>query len=285
MSVSSTESGSAGWDDSSAERWLTQLEAREASLAPVLHALLEAAALQPGERVLDVGCGAGPSTLAAAERVGPDGRVTGVDIWPGMIEAARQRAGAEPIDWLAADAEDHPFAAASFDVVISRFGVMFFADPRRAFANLATACRSGGRLVAAVWPVRDRSAYFARPLEVLLQTGQRLGMSLELPPADGGPFSLGDPTRTRDLLSAAGWVDVDLTPDHRALFLSGPGGSDEEAVDFVLTLGPARTAVENQPVEVVDVLRAALLEAMAGWREDHGVGLPGNFLVVTARRP
>jgi len=273
-----------GWDEESTRNWLAHRDVRETPLLPVLDALMEAAHLQPGERVLDVGCGAGPTTVVAARAVGAAGHVLGVDVAPAMVEAARARFDDASISWLVADAEQHPFEAGSFDVVLSRFGVMFFADPARAFANLASACRVGGRLVVAVWPLRDRSAFFARPLDVIVGAGKRLGVTLALPPVDGGPFALGDPDRLRQLLTAAGWSDVAIVEDQRPLYLGGPGASDEQAAAFVVNFGFERLILTGQPAEVLAAVRHDLGAALHQWRDDVGVGLPGGFLLVSARR-
>jgi SAM-dependent methyltransferase len=272
-----------GWDDAASERWLAQLDVREAPLAPVLDALFDRADLQRGETVLDVGCGAGPSTLEAARRVSP-GRVTGVDFSSGLIEAARSRAADLPIDWMVADAQTAEFARAAYDVVISRFGVMFFTDPERAFANLAGACRPDGRLVVAVWPIRGRSAFFARPLDVLSLTFQRLGIKARLPPDDRGPFALGDRDRTTRMLRAAGWVDVDISSDERPLYLGGPGATDEQAAHFCLSFGPVNIMLADQPEDVREAVRRDLLAALPDWRDDVGIGLPGGVMLVSARR-
>ena len=127
----------------------------EAGFAPFGRAMFDAARLRPGERVLDVGCGFGTTTIEAAECVAPSGRVLGVDISAAMLEPARQRVAAAAIgniELLEADAQVHPFAAGAFDAMISRFGLMFFEDPDAAFANLARALRPGGRLVFVCWP-------------------------------------------------------------------------------------------------------------------------------------
>lgn len=270
------------WDEAASERWLAQLEVRERPLLPVIDLLMARAALQPGESVLDVGCGAGPSTLEAARRVGP-GRVTGIDLSAGLVEAARRRAGELDIDWVVADVQTARLPASAYDVVISRFGVMFFADPLRAFANLATACRPGGRLVVAVWPLRGETAFFARPLAVVSGTLSRLGLDVPPLPDDRGPFSLGNVGLTRELLTAAGWDQIEITQDQRLLYPAGPEGSDDEVVDFCLTVGPTGLVLEGQPAEVLAAARQDLLAACAGWRTSAGVGLPGGVLVVSAR--
>ncbi len=270
------------WDDAASERWLAQLDARETPLAPVLDALFVRADLQPGETVLDVGCGAGPSTLEAARRVNP-GRVTGVDISPGLIEVGVGRTGDLPIDWMVADVETARLAPAAYDVVISRFGVMFFADPTRAFGNLAAACRPDGRLVVAIWPRRGQSEFFARPLQVLTATFDRLGIDAEALPDDRGPFALGDRDRTTQMLTTAGWDDIEITQDDRPLYLGGPGATDEQAADFCVSFGPVNAMLANRSADVVEAVRSDLLTAVAQWRDEIGVGLPGGELIVSAR--
>jgi SAM-dependent methyltransferase len=278
------------WDEAQSLSWLSQLAAREASLAPVLDALLERAALRPGERVLDVGCGAGPSTLAAARQVGASGRVTGLDVSASMLAAARQRAAAwrrpgvdAPVDWLLADAETCSWPG-PFDVILSRFGVMFFADAPAAFANLAAGAAEAGRLVLAVWSHRTESEWFSRPLEVVGATLARYGVRLTLPPPDGGPFSLGGVEQLTSLLMSTGWTNVDVRRDGRLLYHGGTGASDTAAVDSLLGIGPIRTGLEDQPPEVVEAVRQDLLAACSGWRSEQGVGLVGGFLLVTAHR-
>ena len=278
------------WDETQSLSWLGQLQEREASLVPVLDALLERADLRPGERVLDVGCGAGPSTLAAARFVGTGGRVTGLDVSASMLTAARERSAAvlrpdldAPVDWLLADAQTCSWPD-RYDVLVSRFGVMFFADPEAAFANLAAACVDGGRLVMTVWPHRSESEWFSRPLEVVRGTLARHGVQMTVPPADGGPFSLGDVERLTRLLTATGWRDVDVRRDGRMLYHGGAGASDLTAAESLLGIGPIRAAVEGQPAELVDAVRQDLLRACGEWRSDLGVGLVAGFLLVSARR-
>ncbi len=149
-------------------RW----QARVGGLKPVADVLFAAANLRTGERVLDVGCGTGVTTHWAAREVGPSGRVVGLDISADMLAAAAAepaRDGAAPVEWVTADAVTWPPTPDAFDVVLSRFGVMFFSDPTAAFTRLATATRSGGRLAMTVWARRDDSDLFAVPLRAALE--------------------------------------------------------------------------------------------------------------------
>jgi ubiquinone/menaquinone biosynthesis C-methylase UbiE len=151
LTVTSAEGGQPAWDEERVAWWLATADARERRLQPVSEALFARASLQPGERVLDVGVGSGPTTGQAWEAVRPDGSVTGIDIAPPMITAARQRVTASEIEWIVGDAASYDFAPKTYDAVISRFGVMFFTDPVAAFRNLGEATRPGGRLIVSVW--------------------------------------------------------------------------------------------------------------------------------------
>src|SRR4051812_19646648 len=160
------------WDGDRVARWLRQAAGVEGQLAPVSDVLFAAARLQPGESVLDVGCGTGPTTYAAAAAVGPTGHVCGLDISGEMLAAAASAppadadpAASAPIEWLEADPVAWSPPGPDRDVVLSRFGVMFFSDPAAAFANLARATRAGGRLAFACWQRRDESDLFRVPFE------------------------------------------------------------------------------------------------------------------------
>ncbi|MGI5131778.1 class I SAM-dependent methyltransferase [Pseudonocardia sp. CA-107938] len=274
------------WTGERAARWLREAAGLERQLAPVSDVLFAAADLQPGERVLDVGCGTGPTTRQAAAAVGPTGRVTGIDISPELLAAA----AANPIpgastDWVTADVTTWTPPAAAYDVVLSRFGVMFFADPAAAFAHLAEATRPGGRLTMAVWGPRPASPLFEVPLQAVLGVLAARGVSEPdgLAP-DGGPFSLSDPAATARLLEDAGWRDV-RHAEHVLPMLYGGGLDAAAAAEAATGFGPARIAVEPLDTDA----RAAAVAAMTTRFTEHldGEGhvvLDGFVRVVTARR-
>lgn len=256
-------------------------------MAPVAEVLARTAALQPGERVLDVGCGVGPTTRDAANAVGPTGSVTGIDVSAEMLGAAATRSvptGSAAITWATADATDWDAPDGSFDAVISRFGVMFFSDPLRAFTNLARVTAPGGRLHVAVWADRTRCDLFEVPLTAVLDHRRRVGLPVvaELP-SDGGPFSLSDADVVRALLSASGWRDP-LVEHHRLALRVGGGLDAEAAARGTLDLGPARAA----SADLTDGQRAAASEAITAAFLDHvqdgEVVLHGEILVVSAYR-
>src|SRR5215207_3914338 len=199
------------WETDGPRQYQQFGDTNEALLAPAGQAMLDAAKLRPGERVLDVGCGYGTSTLEAEERVAPTGRVVGVDISAAMLQGARQRvvvAGLDDIELLHADAQTHEFAAGSFDAVISRFGLMFFDDPTSAFGNLARALRPGGRLAFVCPQDPMKSEWVAVAFGAAIAV---VGHPPELGnPGAPGAFALADPDRMSHLLADAGFRDMHL---------------------------------------------------------------------------
>ena len=191
--------------------------------------------MRSGERAIDVGCGTGATTLAIAERVGAPGAVLAIDISEPMLAVAHRRSaerGHAQVQFLRADAQTHPFAPAAHDLLISRFGVMFFADPVAAFANLRSALRPGGRLAFVCWAALEDNPWFALPLAV---GERRLGPPDPQPPRAPGPLAFSEPGYVEEILSAAGFADVaiDTAPTH----LQGAASAAAEA-DFACLVGP-----------------------------------------------
>jgi SAM-dependent methyltransferase len=272
------------WAGERAERWAAVADRVEVQIEPVNEPLFTAAALSPGEAVLDVGCGRGVTTRRAAAGVGAEGRVTGLDIADTLLAQARAEASdGAPIEYVAGDAQVHPLPAASFDAVISRFGVMFFDDATAAFANLSAATRPGGRLCVAVWQARERSSVMQRPIEVGVAAAAELGVDLQPPDPATGPFAFGDPEFVDAMLTAAGWVDVASEPHLLDMYAGGPG-TVEQIVETGLSLGPLREALDGVPAEVVDRVRAALVADFTPLHDGTGVPLQGAIAIVTARR-
>jgi len=270
------------WDEERAAWWLANADARERQLQPVSDALFERASLQPGERVLDVGVGSGPTTGQAWEAVRPDGSVTGIDIAPPMIAAARQRITAPEIKWIVGDAATYDFTPAGYDALISRFGVMFFPDPVAGFRNLCEATRPGGRLVVTVWSHLYATGLFGIPYTVATTTLHRLGVEYQGFPADGILFSLGRPEKIREVLNAAGWADIETAVDNRPLYLPP---DPLAAAKMTMAAGPVQVLVEGQPEMVRAEVESALTADYTHRQNESGIGLPAGFIVVAARRP
>jgi SAM-dependent methyltransferase len=250
-------------------------EAQEAKLELVCRKL----ELQPGERVLDVGCGCGATTLSAARLVAPGGEVVGVDLSEPMLAVANRRASDPPaanVHFVHADAQVHRFGVGAFDVAISRFGTMFFADQAVAFANIAGALRPGGRLCIATWQPLIANDWLRIPGTALLPFGS-------MPDAVVGPgmFAQSDPTIVAATLTGAGFHDVDIAARNGPLTL---GADPEEAADHLAETGPGRAVLETVP----ESDRPRAIEAVRAVLADHftpaGVQLDGAILLTTARR-
>jgi SAM-dependent methyltransferase len=219
------------WDGDEGAFWAEHAERFDRAVAEHHAALMDAAAVGPADRVLDVGCGAGQTSLDAA-RAAAGGAVLGVDLSRRMLQVARRRAQAQRLEHVRfeqRDAQVHRFPEGGFDLVISRTGTMFFDDPVTAFRNLASALRHDGRLVMAVWQPVSENEWFREVVAAL-----SAGRPLPVPPPDApGPFSLADPDRARRILSSAGFVDPSFTA-HRGRMRLGEDAEDAHA--FVSTM-------------------------------------------------
>lgn len=216
------------WDGPIGAYWVAEADRFERGVAAYRGPFEEACAVGSGDRVVDVGCGGGATTRAAARRA-PGGHALGVDLSSPLIELARRRTaddGPDNASFAHADAQVHPFAVGSADLVISRHGAMFFDDPVAAFANIRRALSPGGRLVLLVWQPVERNPFIHRVLEALTPDRET-----PLPPADRpSPVALGDPDRVRAVLAAAGYAEVTIDGVERPMHL---GDDPDDAVAFV----------------------------------------------------
>lgn len=267
------------WNGPGGAHWVAQQAFTDVQLSPVTAALFAAARIAPGQLVLDVGCGCGTTTLLAADAVGPEGHVTGLDVSEPMLSWARQRGAARPnVTWLLADAATHAFAPATADLLLSRFGVMFFGNPVAAFANLRPALRQGGRLVFVCWRAFDENPWMQLPLHAAYRHVPRLPKP---GPEDPGPFAFADPDRIRRVLTGAGWPEPVLTPVDMMLDV-GAGGGLDRAVEQATHIGAASRALREAPAEARAPAIAAIREVLADYVSGDGVRLPGAVWVVSA---
>ncbi|MGY1780641.1 class I SAM-dependent methyltransferase [Geodermatophilus sp. SYSU D01036] len=219
------------WDGEEGAYWAAHADAFDRAVAGFDAALFDAAAIGPADRVLDVGCGTGGTTRAAARRA-PAGAVLGVDLSAAMLAVARRRAaeeGLSHVDFVQVDAQVHPFPPRTFDVAISRTAAMFFADRVAALANVGRALVPGGRLSLLVWQPPERNEWFLE-----LTGALAAGRQLPTPPPDAPhPFTLADPAVAREVVSAAGYTDITVEGIDGVMDL---GGDRPGAHDFVLGL-------------------------------------------------
>lgn len=270
------------WNGPVGERWRARQQDQDTLLAPIARLLLERAAPSAGEVVLDIGCGCGFTTLELARRIVPGGRVLGVDISAPMLARARERAPADlPIDFAEADATAYAFDPGAADLLFSRFGVMFFAEPQKSFANMRRALRRGARLAFACWRDSRENPWLMLPLEAAYRHVPRLPPS---GPEQPGAFAFADEHRVRRILEGAGFAHVALEPVDLSLDI-GIGRGLDAALDTATGMGPTSRALQDQPPELrraaVESIRAALARFQAG----NAVALPGAIWIVTATNP
>lgn len=274
--------GSESWDGALGEQWVAERDRFDDLLRPYGRALLDGAAIVPGETVLDVGCGSGDTTVQVARRVGPEGKVVGIDLSKQMLEAARERVAAESltnVTFEQGDAQTFAFDEGAFDAVVSRFGVMFFADPAAAFVNLARALRPGGRLTFVCWQDPMKNEWISVPAMAVIQ---HVGLPEPGDPLAPGPFSLADGDRLRTLVEGAGVADVRI----ESLTLPAKMGSDvDDVVAFFRGSDMAREILTGKPDDRVDAALASLRDALAAYAGPDGIVLTGTAWLVMGRRP
>jgi SAM-dependent methyltransferase len=271
------------WNEVAAPTWVERQEMLDALIDGLGQQALDRARPAPGERVLDVGCGCGATSLALGRRVGPTGEVLGVDVSRPMLGRARERigaAGAANVRFLEADAQTADVGRASFDLAFSRFGVMFFAEPDVAFANLRASLRPGGRLTFVCWQRVDRNPWMLVPV---MATAKHV----PLPPPDPlapGPFAFADPERVRGILDRAGFRDVVLEEGSDQLALGG--GDVDRASEFALEMGPAAAALREAVADAAlrERVTASIREALLPFAPGGALRLPAATWIVTAAR-
>jgi SAM-dependent methyltransferase len=270
------------WNAAPGQKWARYRDRLDALFTEITETLLARAEVAPGESVLDIGCGAGATTLAAADRAGPSGRVEGVDISETLLAEARARAtGRGTVSFRLADVQTHDFPAGAFDLALSRFGCMFFADPVAAHANIGRALRRGGRAVLMSWDAAERNPWSHLPRAAAVA---RLGPV----PVDGprvpGQFAFAEIGYVEDILASAGFtgITVETLDTHLRA-----GATATEAADLATLIGPvSRIMAEHGGTEDDRLAIAAELErALAPFAGPKGVRVPARVNLFTARWP
>ena len=269
------------WNGKAGEIWARMQERMDRTLSPVTAALLTLAAPQPGENILDIGCGTGETTLALAGAAGDAGTVLGIDVSEPMLARARERAEEllSEADFRHADAatfaEDN-----DFDLLISRFGVMFFNDPTAAFANLHARAAFTARLCFACWQQPSENLWATLPMQTLAH------LLPPMPPSDPlapGPFAFADASRIEKMLGDAGWQDIAIQALPFTMVVGEGDDPIAAAVLFNMRIGPAARLIREAGQDVQEPAKAALAATLAGYLVDDQVRLPGAVWLVSAR--
>ncbi|MHB8528119.1 MAG: class I SAM-dependent methyltransferase [Caulobacteraceae bacterium] len=267
------------WNAEAGQTWAELQDRLDRQIEPLGRRAMAALAPRPGERLIDVGCGCAQTTLELAAAVGPRGEVLGVDVSEPMLRRARARPSpphAAKARFVEADAQVFPFEPAGADGVFTRFGVMFFAVPLAAFANLRAALRPGGRLAFVCWRDISLNPFMTLPFETALPF-----LPPQPPVADPqapGPFAFADGERLRAILTRSGFTDIALAAHDEAI-----GGGDIEATtETALRIGPLGRVLRENP-HLEQAVRGAVRAAIAPHAGRDGVLLPSASWIVSAR--
>lgn len=268
------------WNGPGARRWVKHQKTLDGMLEPFGRVAIEAARIQPDENVTDVGCGCGTTALVIAEAVGQRGAALGVDVSAPMVDIARTRARQRHLvnaTFVVADASSYAFEP-RFDLLFSRFGVMFFRDPAGAFANLRSALRPGGRLVFVCWGSVDDNPWFSVPMAAaatILPPKERTA------PDAPGPYSLADPARVRGILESAGLAEIRFERTSPPLVL---GPDIDTAATNAIETGPVSRLLLDADEGSRQRVRVAIRERLAPYAGPEGVILASAAWVVTAHK-
>lgn len=271
------------WNTVAGPRWVGLDGFVERRVRAVNDLLLKHSAAAAGERVLEIGCGTGAFTLPLAEAVGERGRVVGADISEAMLAGARKRIAESRlanVSLMQADAQTHPFEPGGFDLIASRFGVMFFSDPAAAFANLRGAARPDGRLCFACWGPLADNQHWLIPYEVALR---HLGPPEPRPARAPGPMAFSEPDYVRAFLGTAGFEGIEIHREVPGIFASAPS----EEAEHACIMGPSGRLIDEKKPDAatLETIRREIEDAFAAHASRAGMVLPSTVFLVTARCP
>lgn len=274
------------WNGETGQNWVTHDALMEQMLQPLGEAVMNVLAPIAGERALDIGCGCGHTSLALATRVGPEGAVTGVDVSAPMLKVAKTLADtagddSAPTVFLEADAQTHTFHAPHYDVVFSRFGVMFFEDPVAAFTNIRSAMSPTGRLAFCCWQPRAVNPFMTVPAMAALEL---LPAPPQPPPRTPGPFAFEEADYVDAILQEAGYRDICISPLSQLLEF-GRGLALTEIVERLVQIGPIAQMIRDAPADLQQPVRDRVSAAIAPFYDSRtGLALEGQFWTVSAKR-
>jgi ubiquinone/menaquinone biosynthesis C-methylase UbiE len=269
------------WNDKAGPKWVHFQKQLDGQIGAIGKIAMDRAGVKAGDKVLDIGCGCGDSSLELARRAGVQGAVRGIDISAPMLAEAKRRAAMEPalkLEFEHIDAQTAGLRAAAYDHGFSRFGVMFFDDPVAAFANIRKSLKAGGRLTFVCWRGLDENPWMAIPLDVAYEF---VAPPEALPPGAPGPFALADGDRAKQILDAAGYRDVALEALNEPLYLSGPGTAAAAAA-HATRMGPVARVLADADEDTNRRVEAALAETLAPYHDGTGVRMASACWIISA---
>lgn len=273
--------GETFWKEEGGEKWVENIDLLERQLGPLTGILMDRCAAAAGECVLDVGCGGGPTSIMLAEQVGDSGRVLGVDISEIILEIAKRRGRRiGNLEFRVADAGSEDLGQGEFDLIASRFGLMFFSRPLEAFRNLHRHLRPGGRLVFMCWRTLEENPWMTVPAEAAFTVLPRPEPPQEEPDPDApGPFSLWQRERLEFLLENAGFREFRLEPVDIGMHM----GNLDEAGHMATQIGPAAKVIQESSDKDREAALAAIKNALREYETPAGVIIPSAAWIAVAR--
>jgi len=270
------------WSGAMGDKWQRYLQQFEGMIQPIGQAAFELAGFKKGERVLDIGCGGGQTTLDIGRQVGPGGAALGLDISAVLIATARERASKAAVSnvhFACSDAASVTLESTAYNVLFSRFGVMFFEEPNAAFRNLHSLLARNARMVFCCWGPPPENPWVGKLSEIISRH-----ITLPAPdPTAPGPFAFADQARTRGILEQAGFSQISFTPWRGAQLLGGPGLDPDSAADFAMKAFFVGEVVADQP----EAIKKAVLEDLKTLFRQHqssaGIELNAMAWLVTAQ--
>ena len=273
------EMASDSWKGEQGEKWNHFRDQFEGMIEEIGKVIIDYADFAPGERVIDIGCGAGATSLKISELVGDSGHVTGLDLSPTLIDTCRQRAeaaGLGNIDFIEGDAG--AIQLAGYDHLFSRFGVMFFEEPVKAFANMKTFLRPGGKVTFACWGPPAENPWVFDLMGIVSKYVQMPPPVANAP----GPFAFADPDYLRQVLGESGYLSVSLTPGSADQWLGGPGATPQQATAFLAEATFLGRALEGMPAAQRQQALEEITSHLGKFHTDRGVALKGSIWMVKA---
>ena len=272
------------WNSAPGKKWILFQENIDTVFQSVNNRLIQRASPKPGEKVLDIGCGTGATTMDFASKIGPGGLVVGIDISRPLLDRANERRLHNQIDHIEyrlVDAQTHAFSRGGFDLLVSRFGVMFFDDPVAVFANLAVALRPGGRVSFVSWAAMAGNPWFEAPRDAAVA---RLGKPSPTSPTAPGPLGFADVDYVLDILRRAGYSNCSASVEKVDLFRPG---SVEDVAFLASNIGPSARIVkefDGNPEDVTEIGRSVAKEFLQ-YAVDGGIRIPAYLNFFDAVKP
>jgi ubiquinone/menaquinone biosynthesis C-methylase UbiE len=271
------------WNGEAGERWARDDAIMERLLQPVTTALLDHASLESSTNALDIGCGGGSQSIQLAQRMKASGKVLGIDISAPMLavaagKAASREPGEASLEFQQTDASTYAYDPGSFDLLFSRFGVMFFDDPVSAFSNLRGALQKGGRLAFCCWQSLKDNAWTLIPLQAALK---HVAPPEKSDPNAPGPFAFADPERVTGILSEAGFDNIQLESYNATLRFS-EADSLAASIRGLAEMGPISKLIMDQADDVKERVFGSMEEVLQPYFQDGALLMPVAIWFVTA---